>query len=148
VVGCVSVPALGEELYAARGSGAWWTPRGRETRPARVSSVASLEQALVESLPGPTFIRSGLWPVYERLCRGVWLMRGWSDAYAFVLVATGRADGAVDMGLQPWDVAPFQVILEEAGGSLTDWSGQATIYSERVVASNGLLHRPLLALLR
>ena len=71
-------------------------------------------------------------------------MRGWSDCYAYALVATGRVDAAFDPVMKPWDCAPFATILEEAGGRFTDWAGRATIHGGDAVASNGLLHDALL----
>ena len=46
-----------------------------------------------------------------------------------------------------WDLAPLQVIVEEAGGRFTDLRGESTIYSGHAVASNGLLHDEVLAAL-
>jgi fructose-1,6-bisphosphatase/inositol monophosphatase family enzyme len=68
-----------------------------------------------------------------------YLQRTWGDAYGYALVATGRADIMVDPVMQVWDCAPFQVILEEAGGTFTDWHGNATIYGGEAVATNGAL---------
>jgi fructose-1,6-bisphosphatase/inositol monophosphatase family enzyme len=62
-------------------------------------------------------------------------------------VATGRADLMVDPQMEDWDTAPLLVILEEAGGRFTDWKGNATIFGKEGVATNGLLHDEVLALL-
>lgn len=60
------------------------------------------------------------------------------------------AEGLVDLGLsagvKPWDLAPAKILLEEAGGCLTDLAGAPTIASGAVLASNGRLHEPALRL--
>lgn len=148
VAGVAVFPALGEEIWAARGGGARWSEHGRRARPARVSRAERLSRALVETLGGTAYRRAGLFSLYARLSREVEALRGWSDAYAFLLVATGRAEAAVDFGLKRWDVAPFVVILPEAGGRLTGWDGGDAAASARVLASNRRLHAALLSRLR
>lgn len=147
VVGAVEVPALGERLSAGRGLGGWWTARDGSVRPARVSHIDELKLATVEMNSGPTMIKHGLWPVFEAVSRSVARTRGWSDAYAFVLAATGRVDVALGLGFSPWDIAPFQAIMEEAGGAFTSWGGESSIRASRIVASNGRFHTDLLRVL-
>ena len=86
-------------------------------------------------------------PVFDRLRASTGAVLGWPDAYAFALVATGRADVAVDAGVAAWDVAPFAVILEEAGGRFTDWEGVPTIHGKSGVAANPRLHGQLMEIL-
>ena len=92
-------------------------------------------------------MRDGAWPRYEELARRGAKLRGWNDAYGFALVATGRVDAAIDLGIKSWDIAPFDVILHEAGGRMTDWKGQETLDTDRVVMANAALHAQLLELL-
>ena len=63
--------------------------------------------------------------------------RGFGDFYGFVLVAEGSAEIMVDHGVHAWDVAATKAIVEEAGGTFTDWSGTPTIHRPDVLASNG-----------
>jgi histidinol phosphatase-like enzyme (inositol monophosphatase family) len=144
LIGVAHAPALGEMLSAARGGGSWWTTRTGEQRAARVSRTADLAQAYVELGALASFRRAGCAEVHARLLPALKRTRGWSDGYAFMLVATGRVDAAINAGFSPWDLAPFLPILEEAGGRFTDWSGARTIERPNVVASNGLLHEALL----
>ena len=62
------------------------------------------------------------------------------------------AEGAVDIAAEPevslWDVAPIQVIVEEAGGRFTDLEGEARADGGSAVSTNGLLHDEVLAALR
>ena len=60
---------------------------------------------------------------------------------------TGRAEVMVDPILNVWDACAVKPIVEEAGGSFTDWQGAATIHGEEGVATNRLLHAEVLAAL-
>jgi fructose-1,6-bisphosphatase/inositol monophosphatase family enzyme len=63
------------------------------------------------------------------------------------MVATGRAEAAIDPRMHIWDCAPLLPILEEAGGRFTDWNGDATIDGGNAIASNGQFHEELIELL-
>jgi fructose-1,6-bisphosphatase/inositol monophosphatase family enzyme len=67
------------------------------------------------------------------------LSRNWGDCYGYLLVATGRADVMIDPIMCVWDAAPMLPILEEAGGTFTDWKGNPTIHAGEGIATNGLL---------
>jgi fructose-1,6-bisphosphatase/inositol monophosphatase family enzyme len=60
----------------------------------------------------------------------------------------GNADALIEAEMHPWDTAAPKVIIEEAGGRMTGWDGSGSWRAPATVASNGLLHRPLLAALR
>jgi len=87
-------------------------------------------------------------PRYAAFAERVKHERGWSDCWGYGIVASGRADIAVDAKLSPWDLAAIVPIVEEAGGRITDWRGERTIHSGNVVISNGFLHDEALAALR
>ncbi len=75
-------------------------------------------------------------------------MRTWGDGYGYVLLATGRVDAMVDPGLHPWDVAPMNVIVPEAGGRISDLDGRDRPAEGDVLATNGRLHDEVLEMLR
>jgi histidinol-phosphatase len=75
------------------------------------------------------------------------LMRTWGDGYGYALVATGRAEAMVDPLAAPYDLAPMPVILAEAGGRFTDWSGDPRIDGGNGLATNGHVHDEILTLL-
>jgi histidinol-phosphatase len=137
-VGVIHLPALGETVYAGRGLGCHLNGK-----PARVSSTAALSGALLTS--------SGFehWPERDLAAvRGAGLaLRTWGDAYGYALVATGRADIMVDPIIAIWDVAPMPVILAEAGGQFTDYTGAIRADGGNGIASNGRLHDSVRALL-
>jgi histidinol-phosphatase len=130
-VGVVSAPALRGRWWAERGAGAF-----ANGAPARVSAVGRVEEAVLSFS-----IESTVPP----LARSAWHARGLGDFWAHMLVAEGAVDGAVDaLGLNEWDLAAVQVIVEEAGGRFSDAAGESRIDSGSAVTSNGLLHDELL----
>lgn len=75
--------------------------------------------------------------------------RDGSAALDLAYVACGRFDGFWEDGLNPWDVAAGVLLIEEAGGTVTDYEGASLdIYTPRVLASNGLIHEAMRAVLR
>lgn len=76
------------------------------------------------------------------------LRRTGSAALDLCYVAAGRFDGFWEVRLNPWDMAAGSVIAREAGGRLTDFSGQdLSIYGQELVASNGRIHEAMLTVL-
>ena len=140
VVGVIHLPALDETIAAGRGEGCTWNGR-----PCRVSSCTRLADAtVVVTDERSARARSGGW---ERLAAGSAMQRTWGDCYGYALVATGRADVALDPAMNVWDCAALLPVIEEAGGRFTDWSGRATIRGGDAVATNGVLHDAVLAAL-
>ena len=77
-----------------------------------------------------------------------WLTRTWGDCYGYLLVATGRAELMVDPIMNVWDAAAIQPILEEAGGTFTDWQGHPTIHAGEGIATNGRVLEEVLKITR
>jgi len=75
-------------------------------------------------------------------------MRTWGDGYGYALVATGRVEAMVDPSAARWDLAAMPVIIGEAGGRFSDYTGAERADGGNGVATNGLLHDEVLALLR
>lgn len=146
-VGVVSAPALGRRWWAARGEGAFAAWDGT-TRPLRVSAVSDLADAQLtvagqkELLAGSR--RDGVLALIERC----WRTRGFGDFWAYMLVAEGALEIAIDApGVSLWDVAAPLVIVEEAGGRFSDFGGQRNAGAGEGMASNGLLHDQVVELL-
>jgi histidinol-phosphatase len=142
-VGVVSAPALGRRWWAARGEGAF-----RDGEPIRVSSVGALQDAFLSysSLTGWEG-RGRLDGVLE-LSRECWRTRAFGDFWSHVLVAEGAVDASFEPEVSLWDLAPLQVIVEEAGGRFTSLQGESRPDGGSVLCSNGLLHEAVLARLR
>jgi len=131
-LGVVSAPALARRWWAERGAGAF-----ANGDPIHVSAISTIESsvlsfAIKEEVPA--------------IARRAWHARGFGDFWSYMLIAEGSVDGAMDgPGVKEWDLAATQVIVEEAGGRFSDFSGERRIDSGSAVASNGLIHDELLA---
>ena len=134
IVGVAHFPGLQETVCAAKGEGCRWNGRI-----ARVSRVSCLEEALVAHTEVATLEDARTRAFWDRIKAASRLQRGWSDCYGHCLVATGRAEVMLDPLMKPWDCAALVPILEEAGGTFTDWDGKRTIYGGDAISTNGLL---------
>jgi histidinol-phosphatase len=134
VIGVSHFPGLGEMVAAARGEGCRWNGR-----PARVSDVNCLDQALLVYTECASFATYGRADAWARLQAATHTQRGWGDCYGHCLVATGRAEVMLDPIMNAWDCAALLPILQEAGGTFTNWDGEATIYSGNALGTNGIL---------
>lgn len=135
IAGLVSAPATRERWWASTGSGSFYndTPiyvtKGNKLEESQCFHSSMFGQ---EALGAP----SGFLPLLAKTKR----QRGMGDYYAHVLVAMGCGEFAVDFNLNVWDMAPLKIIVEEAGGKVTDSLGKDTIYTHTIISSNGLLH--------
>lgn len=133
-VGVCYCPGTDEMLCAADGEGAWWNGRR-----ARVSQVESLGRACVcyTSVHG---FKQGKRAAWERIQKSAYMLRGWSDAYGYLLVATGRAEAMLDGEMSIWDCAPFPPIFREAGGYFGSWDGKpGHTHNEAIATTSKLL---------
>ncbi len=143
IAGVAYIPVFDMMYRALRGDGAY-----HNERRVRVSDIGTLaESSLCYSSMG-WFTRAGREQVFHTLYKQTKRQRGHGDFYGFVLVAEGAADVMVEHGVNPWDVAATKAIVEEAGGTFTDWNGNPTINTPDVLATNGKLHAACLAILR
>ncbi len=147
-VGVMSAPAMGERWYAARGRGSWAIGRDGQRRRIRVSEVAALEDAQLIYGSRRENLRSGLMPGFDALIDACWRERGFGDFWGYALVAEGAAEAMFETGMHSWDVAAPLVIIEEAGGRVTDVTGARDVTAPSFVGSNGILHEEILARLR
>jgi myo-inositol-1(or 4)-monophosphatase len=143
VMAAVYNPHLNEFFFAEKGKGATLNDK-----PIRVSQKSvTLHSCLVTGFPY-TYINESNGPleVFERFVRkGVPVRRLGSAAIDLCWVACGRFDGFFEQKLEPWDSAAGFLIVEEAGGRVTDFKGDAfSIYQHKVVATNGLIHAEML----
>jgi len=142
-VGVVSAPALGRRWWAARGLGAY-----ANGAPIRVSSVASLQNAFLSYSSLTGWEEQGRLEGVLALSQAAWRTRAFGDFWSHVLVAEGAVDASFEPEVSLWDLAPLQVIVEEAGGRFTSLSGEDRPDGGSVVCSNGLFHDDVLAGLR
>ncbi len=143
VCGVVHAPAMGLTYAAARGQGVT-----RNGEPVRVSGVRELSRALLSSgFPSDRATRRPdpyrAFVAVDRASHGI--RRCGAAALEQSLVADGAYDGFWEIGLAAWDLAAGALFVKEAGGEVTDLEGRPLgLDAGEVVASNGLLHEPLL----
>ena len=134
VVGVANFPALGELVSAAKGLGCFWNDRR-----AVVSVEDDLKEALLVFTDSASFELHGREGAFRRLLAATRMHRSWGDCYGHILVATGRAEVMLDPVMSIWDCAALMPILQEAGGTFTDWGGRPTIRGGNAISTNGLL---------
>ena len=147
-VGMISAPALGQRWWASRGGGAW--VRGGPANPPdprrlAVSRVDDLgrSQILFRSIRDMEVSRVA--EGFDRLIHLAWRERGFGDFWGYALIADGIAEAVLEQDLHPWDLAAPWVIVEEAGGRITDFDGRRSLERGEGFATNGLLHDRILA---
>jgi len=141
--GVVYAPIVDDLLYASKGNGAF----DRQGR-IYVSKRSTLRDSTVLFGGLDAFQRHGLWHGVERSVAASGRQRGFGDYFGHTFVARGQAEIMVELDLQPYDMAPIKLLIEEAGGRFTDLEGKPTIYGGNAVASNGLVHDEVLAFFR
>jgi histidinol-phosphatase len=145
-MGAVYIPGLDEGLYAARGQGSWHFQGDKAPSRAQTSSRNSLDNAIFVTSEVRTFDRRQARDAFFQMQDACYITRTWGDCYGYLLVATGRADVMIDPMMSIWDAAALQPIMEEAGGTFTDWQGVATIEAGEGIGTNGLLLKEVLAI--
>ncbi len=146
-VGVLSAPSMRQRWFAYRGGGAWNRGLDGERR-LSVSRVATIEDSQLLYGSRRENEESGLMPGFEALISSSWRDRGFGDFWGYALVAEGAAEAMMETGMHAWDVAAPQVLIEEAGGRVTDVDGERRIDAPSFVGSNGLLHDEILRRLR
>ncbi len=147
ILGVICLPALDQCVYAADGLGAWQVTGEAAPTPASVSRRSSLGEGLFVTSEVDGFGEIGRHDVYLRLQSAARVSRTWGDGYGYFMVATGRAELMVDPIMAVWDAGPLLPIMQEAGGTFTDWKGRPTIHSGQGIATNGLIHDEVLSII-
>ena len=147
--GVMSAPALGQRWHAARGMGAWTVSRANPApKRLRVSSIDRVGDAQVLFRSVNDMHDSRVAAGYDRLIREVWRERGFGDFWGYALVADGAAEAMMEQKLGPWDLAAPSLVVEEAGGLVTDFDGRRSTAAGEGLATNGAIHDAVLDRLR
>jgi histidinol-phosphatase len=147
VLGVVSAPALQRRWWGGVGLGAHGRALGVE-RELRVSGVRAIEEAQVCVTHDEGWDRLGLTGALLGLQQRARRSRGFGDFWQHVLVAEGAMDVAVDaVGVEPYDLAAIQPVVEGAGGTFSDRIGERTHLHDTAISTNGHLHDEVLAIL-
>ena len=142
ILGLVYDPLRNECFRAVAGEGAFLNDA-----PIRISPVEQLDKALLATgFPYDRRQHADQYLAFFRafLTRTQGIRRAGSAALDLCYVASGRIDGFWELKLKPWDVAAGALIVAEAGGKVTDFSGNPlSIFADEALASNGLVHREM-----
>ena len=144
LLGAMAVPAFEELFWAAPGQGSWCNGR---------RLAVSTCSRLADSLLTTGFAYDRQQRLDNNYAEFAWfthrthgVRRAGAAAVDLAFVASGKLDGYWERGLAPWDLAAGLVLVEEAGGVVSDYAGgPADLHSGRVVAAGPRLHPQLLA---
>ena len=146
-VSVVSAPALSRRWWAATGHGAWLQQDGGEPRRLSVSRIDDLADATLSYNSLKHWDEYGRLDQLIELSRAVGRTRAFGDLWSYMLLAEGAIDVAGEFDVKPWDIAALVPIVREAGGQITDAGGADDLTTLSVLATNGLLHERVLAML-
>lgn len=144
-LGIIDAPMLGETYYAAMDSRAFCNGE-----PIAVSSADNIKSCLVAT--GFPYNTMAVLPkimgyLGKVMAASQGVRRLGAASLDLAYVAAGRLDAFYEGGLKPWDVAAGWIIVRQAGGQISDFSGNAYKLGEPILASNGLAHKAMLELL-
>jgi histidinol-phosphatase len=145
VVGVVSAPALHRRWWAANAEGSFAAVDGSAPRRLTVSAVAELHSASLSFSSLSGWADRGLRDRFIDLTDAVWRVRAYGDFLSYCLVAEGAVDIAAEPEVSLWDLAALDILVREAGGVFTSLDGTAGPHGGSAVATNGVLHRQVLA---
>jgi histidinol-phosphatase len=136
-LGLVSAPALGRRWWALLGEGAF-----ADGMRCHVSAIDQVENATVSTTSARRMPEG-----WRTIVGRAWSNRGFGDFWQHCLVAEGSLDIACDSVMAIWDYASVRLLVEEAGGRCTTFTGELPAAGKSFVATNGALHEETVALL-
>jgi histidinol-phosphatase len=135
----MALPALKTIYYASKGHGAY-----KNGKRVRISKIKELEKSTVIFGGLTYFIGTRYEKPFLEIVKSSYHDRGFGDCFGYTFVADGSAEAMLDPAVSPWDVAAIKIIIEEAGGTYTDFEGNSTIYSRTGLAGNPYIHELIL----
>ena len=141
----------GETVWAEKGGGAWELAASGSIGGVRlhVSGASSLEQATLSTGNLAALARSDTWSRFGALVPKLHRIRGYGDFLHYHWLASGRLDAVIESDVNILDIAALSLIVNEAGGLMTDLTGQPVGLGTRsVLAATPSLHAALLSALR
>ena len=146
ILGVVYNPVADKCFYAEKNTGAFLNDK-----PIHITSTNTLSNSLL--VTGFPYIHDDSYEKSFTLFKKLYgktqgIRRLGAAALDFCFVAMGRFEGFWEFGLQPWDVCAGALILEEAGGVVTDWDASPMPFSgKRILATNGHIHTEMIKIL-
>lgn len=149
VLGVITMPALNQEtVYGATGLGAFHQVADNPPTRAQVSQTSELSRSMLATTSMDYFTTDQHRELFNQMHQQSRFVRGWSDCYAIVLLATGRVDAVIEPDIQIWDIAAVPPIITEAGGDWSAFSGKKAVNECSIIATNGQLHKDIARMVR
>lgn len=134
VIGVSNIPCLNELIFAEKGKGTFIN-----NKKVTASTISTLKDSIL-MFGSLRFFKEKIFPTL-RLVEACASARSLVSPYEFHLLASGRCEIILDVYGKIWDIAPFKVIIEEAGGKVANWNGNPwTIDDKGCIATNSILH--------
>ena len=147
VLGVVYNPIFKELFTGQKGAGAYLN-----NKKIQVSGMKDLKKSLLSTgfpYDIATSKENNINHFINFLYQAQAVRRDGSAALNLCYTACGRFDGFWEMKLNPWDMAAGTLIVEEAGGTVTDFDGSTfSVYKNNIIASNGLIHQAIVRVLK
>jgi histidinol-phosphatase len=143
-VSVVSAPALGARWWAAPRVGAHTKSVTGGERKLAVSKVSKLENCSLSYNNLQLWQSSHYLPQLLKLSEAVWRTRAYGDFWSYMLLAEGSVDVVAEHDLKIYDIAALVPIIEQAGGTLTDFSGEFSESTSSVLATNKVIHKTVI----
>ena len=139
ILGVSNMSAMNELLYAEKGRGAFLNDE-----PIKVTAVDQVAEAMICHGGMDTFGDRGILESLCNLALDAARTRSFGDCYMYHLLASGRVDAVIEAAISVWDIAALTVIVEEAGGRVTDLRGEPIgVNTDSILATNGFLHKQI-----
>jgi histidinol-phosphatase len=142
LAGAMAMPALGQVYWAARGFGCW-----KNGERCRVSSIDDWSEATLSMGELRALFSAPHGEAVLELIRTAASARDYGDLAACALVLDGQAEAWIEAGVKPWDIAPTKILIAEAGGTFTNFTGDQSLEPGTAIGSNGRLHAHVLTAL-
>jgi histidinol phosphatase-like enzyme (inositol monophosphatase family) len=111
VLGLIDLPTLSERFLGWKGGGC-----RRNGQPVRVSERSDPSRSIIAHGDAVCFDMVGQRAAFNRMAQELPFLRGYTDAFGHAQVLSGGVDAMLDLVLNPWDAAPTQLLVPEAGG--------------------------------
>jgi histidinol phosphatase-like enzyme (inositol monophosphatase family) len=139
VLGVITLPVFGKTYHAVKGKGAFLGERKIQ-----VSKKKTLSESTVYMDMSTTYLaKEKNLQLFNDIINAADHMKSSGAVDALAYIAEGKIEAFICPKIRAWDIAAGKIIIEEAGGKLTDFNDKATIYSKQSIASNGLIHQEL-----
>ncbi|MBP9700397.1 inositol-phosphate phosphatase [Candidatus Woesebacteria bacterium] len=136
ILGVSNAPALGELAYAEKGQGTF--VNGQKVH---VSTIANIADAYLCFGSIGSFEKTHQLPSLLKIENATLAHRGIGDFWCYHLLAQGKVDIMVEAQTKLWDIAAVSILVQEAGGHVTDMNGNPVNESTTsIIATNKLLH--------